>query len=163
MDTKTPQTAVSRRELLKALAASSGALTVAAFLPGKWAKPRVEAGVLPAHAQSTTCEATIEVLTEGGFCEESNVDCPPGFEYWVDFGYTPPNLTVSRVTLTFCQQTQQTSFAMVSPGIFRLFYNPLTNGCQDPDPTLTVDFREGCSAVFTGNNGDTRSRNGLFR
>ena len=44
---------LSRRELLKALAAAGGALGAAAFLPGKWTKPLVEAGVLPAHAQAT--------------------------------------------------------------------------------------------------------------
>jgi hypothetical protein len=50
----TPEaTNLSRRELLKALAAAGGALGAAAFLPGKWIKPLVEAGVLPAHAQST--------------------------------------------------------------------------------------------------------------
>ena len=47
------ETNLSRRELLKALAAAGGALGAAAFLPGKWTKPLVEAGVLPAHAQGT--------------------------------------------------------------------------------------------------------------
>ncbi len=51
---------INRREMLKVLAASSGALGAAAFLPGKWAKPLVEAGVLPAHAQATpTCNVRI--------------------------------------------------------------------------------------------------------
>ena len=45
--------ALSRRELLKALAAGGGALAAAAFLPGKWLKPKVGVGYLPAHAQST--------------------------------------------------------------------------------------------------------------
>jgi hypothetical protein len=44
---------LNRRELLKILAASGGGLVAAAFLPGKWMKPIVEAGVLPAHAQAT--------------------------------------------------------------------------------------------------------------
>lgn len=47
------QKTVGRRELLKALAATGGAVTAASMLPGKWAKPVIEAGVLPAHAQGS--------------------------------------------------------------------------------------------------------------
>lgn len=39
-----------RRELLKALTAASGAV-VAANIPNQWNKPKIEVGVLPAHAQ----------------------------------------------------------------------------------------------------------------
>jgi hypothetical protein len=51
----TPQEAktIGRRELLKALAATGGAITAASMLPGKWSKPAIEVGVLPAHAQQT--------------------------------------------------------------------------------------------------------------
>ena len=45
--------ALSRRELLKVLTAAGGAVGAAAFLPTKWSKPLVEAGVLPAHAQGS--------------------------------------------------------------------------------------------------------------
>lgn len=47
------QKTLGRRELLKALAATGGAVTTASLLPGKWAKPVIEAGVLPAHAQGS--------------------------------------------------------------------------------------------------------------
>ncbi len=43
---------ISRRRLLKALTAAGGAIA-ASLLPGEWAKPVVEVGVLPAHAQVT--------------------------------------------------------------------------------------------------------------
>lgn len=44
---------LGRRDLLKALAATGGAITAATILPGKWTKPVIEAGVLPAHAASS--------------------------------------------------------------------------------------------------------------
>ena len=47
------QKALSRREVLKALAVVGGAAAASALLPEKWLKPVVEAGVLPAHAQSS--------------------------------------------------------------------------------------------------------------
>ncbi len=53
---------LSRRGLLKALAAAGGALGAAAFLPGKWVKPVVEAGVLPGHAQSTGDNNTLRLV-----------------------------------------------------------------------------------------------------
>ncbi|MCB0197386.1 MAG: hypothetical protein KDJ65_35895 [Anaerolineae bacterium] len=43
---------ISRREALKSLAAVTGAVTLA-VLPSKWETPVIEAGVLPAHAQSS--------------------------------------------------------------------------------------------------------------
>lgn len=44
---------IGRRQLLKALAAAGGAVTAASVIPGEWAKPVIEAGLLPAHAQSS--------------------------------------------------------------------------------------------------------------
>jgi hypothetical protein len=46
---------LSRREVLKALAVIGGAAAASALLPERWVKPVVEAGVLPAHAQSSAC------------------------------------------------------------------------------------------------------------
>jgi len=48
---ETPEKTLGRRALLKALAAAGGAVTASSLLPGEWAKPVVEVGVLPAHAQ----------------------------------------------------------------------------------------------------------------
>jgi hypothetical protein len=45
------ETAVSRRQLLKALIATGGAITASTLLPAKWSKPIVEVGMLPVHAQ----------------------------------------------------------------------------------------------------------------
>lgn len=50
---KSSETTLGRRELLKALAATGGAVTAASLVPGEWAKPVIEAGLLPAHAQAS--------------------------------------------------------------------------------------------------------------
>ena len=44
---------ITRRELLKVLAATGTGITAAAFLPAKWVKPIVNSGVLPVHAQAS--------------------------------------------------------------------------------------------------------------
>ena len=49
----TRQQELSRREALKALAAIGGAAAASALLPEKWVQPVVEAGIVPAHAQSS--------------------------------------------------------------------------------------------------------------
>ncbi len=42
-----------RRKLLKSVVAGGGAATVAKFLPDQWARPVVDAVVLPSHAQTS--------------------------------------------------------------------------------------------------------------
>jgi hypothetical protein len=49
----TRQQVLNRREALKALAALGGAAAASALVPERWVKPVVEAGVVPAHAQSS--------------------------------------------------------------------------------------------------------------
>lgn len=44
---------VSRRQAIKLLTATAGAATLAS-MPNKWVKPILKAGVLPAHAQTST-------------------------------------------------------------------------------------------------------------
>jgi len=44
---------MGRRDALKILTASAGAVLGAAALPGEWMKPVVETGVLPVHAQAS--------------------------------------------------------------------------------------------------------------
>jgi hypothetical protein len=44
---------VSRRRLLRILAATGGAIAASGVLPARWTKPVVEVGVIPAHAQVT--------------------------------------------------------------------------------------------------------------
>jgi len=48
---------LTRRQALKYILAASGGLTAAAFLPAKWLKPVVSAGVLPVHARASVAPA----------------------------------------------------------------------------------------------------------
>jgi hypothetical protein len=50
---------INRRELLKILAAATGA-TFLSSVPNKWKTPLVEVGALPAHAQGSQLPGTIE-------------------------------------------------------------------------------------------------------
>ena len=63
---------LGRRQLLKALAATTGAIAASSMLPGEWAKPVVEAGVLPAHAQVTPpSPPTPETLRYSVLCDST--------------------------------------------------------------------------------------------
>jgi hypothetical protein len=67
--------ALSRRELLKILAATGGAAAASSMLPGKWTHPLVEGGVLPAHAQvSVVIPDTIVKLSWGPPLEVYDLD-----------------------------------------------------------------------------------------
>ncbi len=73
--TKTGRQALSRREVLKALAAGGGALAASAFLPARWVKPAIQAGVLPAHAQASLCnvQVTIRRASDCANCPGGNI------------------------------------------------------------------------------------------
>ena len=61
-----PQETLGRRQLLKAIAATGGAVAVSTVLPGEWAEPVVEVGVLPAHAQVSVAFSMLCDTTPGG-------------------------------------------------------------------------------------------------
>ena len=112
---------ISRREALKALAASGGALAAAAFLPGKWAKPLVEAGVLPAHAQgSTNCPQPF--IEEHGSCATANCNVP-GAQFYADVRWLP-DYSMQFVSLTFGGAPAEIVDYFWSSGIYRVWFNP---------------------------------------
>ena len=53
------RTGISRRQLLKALAATGGAVAASSLLPDEWSNPVVDVGTLPAHAQISDLPVTI--------------------------------------------------------------------------------------------------------
>jgi hypothetical protein len=88
MDRTEEKKTLNRREALKTIAAASGALGAAAFLPGKWSKPLVEVGVLPAHAQSTVdlLISNLETQPLSGPAAPNQ----PRFPYFAQFDYSDP-------------------------------------------------------------------------
>ena len=66
---------LSRRELLKVLASGGTALAAASFLPAKWLKPVIEAGVLPAHAQATPTLRIYDVILFSNATTPLSPDC----------------------------------------------------------------------------------------
>ena len=75
---------VNRRKLLKILVASGSAVVASTMIPGKWLKPVVEMGVLPAHAQLSGAPLAISPLT-------SNIDGCTGTEItFTASGGVPP-------------------------------------------------------------------------
>ncbi|MBN1180046.1 MAG: twin-arginine translocation signal domain-containing protein [Anaerolineae bacterium] len=54
---------LSRRELLKALAATGGAVAAATLLPEQWSSPAVQVGVLPAHAQISEPDLPVTIIS----------------------------------------------------------------------------------------------------
>jgi len=64
----------SRRKLLKSIAAGSGAVVAGKSLPESWTKPIVDSVMLPAHAQTSACTITMEVV------DETSTPVPSGTE-----------------------------------------------------------------------------------
>jgi hypothetical protein len=89
MDPTDEKKSLNRREALKTIAASAGALGAAAFLPGKWSKPLVELGVLPAHAQGTIIDLVISDL-RFRFPTSSSKPNEIRYGYFASFDYLDP-------------------------------------------------------------------------
>ena len=82
---------ITRRRLLKLLAAGGGSLAALAVLPNKWVKPVLGSGILPLHA-STSSVAPVVSNPTGTFpiAMEENHTLLAGFGYSPDYVFTGP-------------------------------------------------------------------------
>ncbi len=104
---KKMQQSLSRREALRALAATGGAAALST-LPDKWRKPVVRVGTLPAFAQGSPVPdvpptiSNVTVVALGGLCPP-----PGGRRYQATYNYTAPSGGITagqarnRVTFQF--------------------------------------------------------------
>jgi hypothetical protein len=136
---------LNRREVLKALMASGGALAVAAFLPSKWGKPMVEAGVLPAHAQGSIC---IELtFIESGYCA-SRPDLVCGnFDLWSYWQYVPGQFTPQEVIVEACGNIIPSSMLYTSGNTFYVFVNSADFNCPGYRKIYCIT-KEGCIGIW---------------
>ncbi len=137
-DEQAPRPPLSRREMLKTLAAGSGALAAAAFLPERWVKPVVQTGVLPAHAQSSQCAINL-AISRLAVC----VECQEGHTAMLT--YTPTDVPPNGVAVTYDNRPGSTGgFRVVSPGSFGFNFG-LPDGPYDTSTLrFTVTFQNGC-------------------
>lgn len=105
---------LNRREVIKTLAAGGGALAAAAFLPSKWSKPVIQAGVLPAHAQAS-CNITLEFIRVG---QCSN--CVGGNVAYIH--YTPSSSPPTSVSTYYGGLGVPNSMVLGTAGYFYLYF-----------------------------------------
>ena len=106
--------ALSRRELLKALAALSGAVTTSSLLPEKWVTPEVGAGALPAHAQGTPgkygiVECDLDVQRGDGWTATTHV--------WID--PTDAGIELEVFLYTWTTTDQPSAYSPSAPEAIR--------------------------------------------
>ncbi|MDM8528447.1 twin-arginine translocation signal domain-containing protein [Anaerolineales bacterium HSG24] len=106
----TEETKLGRRDLLKALAATSGAVMAASVLPGRWTQPVIESGVLPAHAQGSPVTVNFE------HTGSNQADGSSYYEYTVSNGTTFNNNGTANLTAgTYTVSARYLGAAGVSP------------------------------------------------
>jgi hypothetical protein len=182
---------VGRRELLKALTATGGAVTAAALLPGKWTRPVVEVGLLPAHAQTSALTiSNLEIELQIDSSASSILGPSLGasgaigefFLYAASFDYNDPLGLVDVNTLVFLIENYSPSGATtsgsapagfftltgdgfegtISDVLFGVFYGPLDLFCG-PTTECSGDSTNDTSvkATFFIQTSDGRTSNSL--
>lgn len=149
---KTPK-AWGRRELLKALAATGGAVALS-NVPNKWNKPEVGFGVLPAHAQASNNNGALPqpppAPTYALFCDSQ----PGGGNYDV----APHNGTISdirpRLVLTSGSGSVENVTATMTISLLTgsATFNPVPPRIAVTDALGIADFG---SLVVSGDNSST--------
>jgi hypothetical protein len=81
-DTSSETKTISRRRLLKIIAAAGGAVTASSMLPAEWVKPLVEIGMLPVHAQDVS--PTLEISDLSWIIAWANLDAAAAVPYLAD-------------------------------------------------------------------------------
>ncbi len=138
-DVQPRETNLNRRELLKVIAASGGGLVAAAFLPAKWLKPVVEAGVLPAHAQGSRTLTLTDIHVEL-YEQKSNPQGNGQSHFQGTAWYKDLNCRVFKDTTEF--------FGSTDDGLISDFNVHQTHTEQDCEGNYDFNFNSYCNTVF---------------
>ncbi len=120
-----PESPISRRQLLKVLAAAAGT-AVLSSVPNKWRTPVVDVGMLPAHAQTLSgrgaISGTVVTLIETNGARMPGDKPPPSFCTYAIVTVLPSGPSAC-VDLTSHQYT----ISNVTPGTYNV---SASNGCN---------------------------------
>jgi hypothetical protein len=133
---------VSRRQLLKALAATGGA-TALAGMSGQWLKPVVEVGLLPAHAQGSAVGYT---LTASYTCASTGITnitatmSPPlagvyiGMDVFLNGSYLGNGYIRTNVIGTAAFWDITPGVGLYTPGVYNLSFSFMGKAIYGPEP-----------------------------
>lgn len=152
---------ISRRDALKALAATGAGVVAASLLPGKWEKPAMQMGVLPVHAQSSVCNAVVEYVTEGPCQSFPQLTCGT-FDWVGQFSYTPTNLTPTGVNVDACGEPISSSMVVGALGTVYVLVNQADLQCEGPR-VVSVTFNGGCVGVWESGPIETNNSGSFIR
>ncbi len=154
---------IGRRDLLKALTATGGAVTVAALVPGKWTKPVIEAGVMPAHAATSLISGDLRAVMNWSY------GTPVDYELHVVDPCDGEDVfggNTSSTTLTHSgdaaensngSETVTNTGGLVAPGTYQVYVRSIN--FQDPITTVDVSITVNGVTTDLGNMGDQFSGN----
>lgn len=130
---------ISRRDAIKVLAAATGA-TFLANIPGKWGKPELASGVLPAHAQTSI----LHTLT----CDlNQTVNEPDSDQYTTGVTIAPPTPGIVMAWTMALNNVSLDNVGDATSG------TAVTNGVgyasvQTP-PVTIIDINQDASVIVT--------------
>ena len=96
MEKTTESVKISRRKLLKLLAAGGGSLAALAVLPNKWVKPILGSGILPLHASTSSVAPVVSNPT--GF---HSVTMNESRTLLAGYGYSPQAVGGQAIMVSF--------------------------------------------------------------
>ena len=143
----------SRRQLLKSIAAGSGAVIAGKNLPEKWTKPVVDSVMLPAHAQTSPSTPTgCHVEVHGHFTDDKKQKIPSGASIpastEIHFGVTVtpnPGAVVLSWGVSVNGGTPSNGTPMTnSNGVYA---SGLLANTFSPGDRLTMTFSYECSSI----------------
>ncbi|MCK5360527.1 MAG: hypothetical protein KAJ95_07860 [Gammaproteobacteria bacterium] len=137
-------TELARRRLLKTIAGAGGVITAGKMLPDTWKRPIVDAALLPAHAQTSTCTeaCSLDIVVTWN----TNVDLDLLLETPGGTTIDPKSTLQSQClqhngdddgTVSPYTETISTIGSGVNPGTYRMFVRNPTGSAQTINYTIS--------------------------